>query len=104
MTERSVEETRLKTGLSSSPLVSSPTEGARAAYVYSDALSTHVLRSDHPMRPVRLAQTAALLRAYGALDGPHGKLIEPRPATRAELETFDTAGYVDAVELLSAGR
>ena len=104
MTERSVEEPRLKTGLSSSPLVSGPTEGARAAYVYSDALSTHVLRSDHPMRPVRLAQTAALLRAYGAFDGSHGKLVEPRPATREELVSFHTATYVEAVELLSAGK
>ncbi len=104
MTERSVEETRLKTGVLSSPLVSSPTEGARAAYVYSDALSTHVLRSDHPMRPVRLARTAALLRAYGAFDGSHGKLVEPRPATREELVSFHTATYVEAVELLSAGK
>ena len=102
MTERSVEETRLGTGVSSSGLVSSPTAGA--AYVYSDALSTHVLRGDHPMRPVRLAQTAALLRAYGAFDGTQGRLIEPRPATREELQTFHTATYVDAVELLSAGK
>ena len=26
----------------------------RAAFVYEDALSRHVLRPDHPMRPVRL--------------------------------------------------
>ena len=56
------------------------------------------------MRPVRLRQTAALLRAYGAFDDSHGRLIEPRPATREELETFHARAYVDAVEVLSAGK
>ena len=34
----------------------------RAAFIYEDALSRHALRSDHPMRPVRLRYTYALLR------------------------------------------
>ncbi len=99
-----MEETRSQSGVSPARAASTPTDGSRAAYVYSDVLSTHVLRSDHPMRPVRLRQTAALLRAYGAFDGPQADLIEPRPATREELQTFHTADYVDAVEALSAGR
>ena len=56
------------------------------------------------MQPVRLRQTADLLRAYGAFDAPQGRLIEPRPATREELQTFHTPAYVDAVEILSAGK
>ena len=29
----------------------------RAAFVYDDAMSQHVLRPDHPMRPIRLRHT-----------------------------------------------
>ena len=29
----------------------------RVAFVYEEALSSHVLRPDHPMRPVRLRYT-----------------------------------------------
>ena len=39
----------------------------RAAFVYDDAMSQHVLRQDHPMRPVRLRHTYELLDAYGRL-------------------------------------
>ncbi len=75
-----------------------------AAYVYADALSQHVLAEGYPMRPVRLAYTTALTRAYGALDGPGALVAEPRPATVEELLTFHEPACVDAVRRLSAGR
>ena len=37
----------------------------RAAFIYESALSQHVLRPDHPMRPARLRHTYQLLQAYG---------------------------------------
>ena len=82
-----------------------PTDGAkpRAAYIYDDAMSRHVLRDGHPMRPMRLHHTAALLRAYGAFDDPAALLVEPRPATPDELATFHTMEYVEAVRKLSSG-
>ena len=40
----------------------------RAAFVYDDRMSRHELRSDHPMRPVRLRYTHELLQGYGAFD------------------------------------
>ena len=75
----------------------------RAAYVYGDALSGHVLREGHPMRPVRLRHTHALLRAYGAFDDEHALLVPPRPATLDELTTFHTEEYVETVRRLSSG-
>ena len=74
-----------------------------AAFVYEDALSQHVLRSDHPMRPIRLRHTYELLSAYGAFDGDASLLIDPRAATEAELEWVHTGDYVAAVRSLSAG-
>ena len=51
----------------------------RAAFVYDDAMSQHVLRQDHPMRPVRLRHTFELLDAYGAFDGVDSLLVTPTP-------------------------
>ena len=74
-----------------------------AAFVYDDALSQHVLRNDHPMRPVRLRHTYELLSAYGAFDGDTSLLVDPRAATERELEWVHTRDYIAAVRSLSAG-
>ena len=74
-----------------------------AAFVYDDALSRHVLRNDHPMRPVRLRHTYELLSAYGAFDGDTSLLVDPRAATERELEWVHTRDYIAAVRSLSAG-
>ncbi|MBI4310709.1 MAG: acetoin utilization protein AcuC [Chloroflexi bacterium] len=74
-----------------------------AAYVYADPLSRHVLRQDHPMRPVRLRYTFELLQVLGAFDGAQSQLVPPRIATEAELLAFHTPDYVAAVRSLSGG-
>ena len=42
----------------------------KAAYVYDDVLSGHVLREGHPMRPVRLRHTYAPFAAGVLRRGP----------------------------------
>jgi acetoin utilization protein AcuC len=75
----------------------------KAAFVYDDALAGHVLRSDHPMRPIRLRHTYQLLEGYGAFEDDSSLLVRPRPATREELEWLHSGDYVAAVQSLSAG-
>ena len=75
----------------------------QAAFVYDDALSRHVLRADHPMRPVRLRHTYELLQAYGAFDGVASRLVTPRIATEEEVEWVHTPEYIAAVRSLSVG-
>ncbi len=75
----------------------------RAAFVYEDALSQHVLRRDHPMKPVRLRHTYELLRAYGAFDDHTSLLVPPRPATDEELCWLHHPEYVSAVRSFSLG-
>ncbi len=70
-----------------------------AAFVYDPSLSQHVLSQDHPMRPIRLQHTYDLLDAYGAFR--NASVIAPRQATVAELATFHTREYIEAVERLS---
>ncbi|SUZ91597.1 uncharacterized protein METZ01_LOCUS44451 [marine metagenome] len=75
----------------------------RAAFIYEDALSRHELRSDHPMRPVRLRYTYELLQEYGAFEHPEAVLIDPRSATDEELAWLHTSEYVAAVKALGSG-
>ena len=76
---------------------------SRAAFIYEDALSRHELRSDHPMRPVRLRYTYELLQEYAAFDHPDAVLLNPRSATDEELAWLHTAEYVAAVKALGSG-
>ncbi len=75
----------------------------RAAFVYDDRMSRHELRSDHPMRPVRLRYTHELLYGYGAFDHPDATLVTPRSATEDELLWLHTPEYIAAVQRLSSG-
>ena len=72
---------------------------APAAFVYHPSLSRHVLRQDHPMRPIRLQHTFDLLDSYGAFRDAN--VIAPRAATVTELATFHTREYIEAVERFS---
>ena len=79
------------------------TSTGRAAFVYSDALSLHVLSDTHPMKPERLRYTHELLRAYGAFEPNNALLVEPRPATDAEIGSYHTPAYIEAVRAYGRG-
>ncbi len=74
----------------------------QAALVYEDQLPRHVLRADHPMRPVRLRYTYDLLAALHAFEGDSA-LVTPRLAQEKEVLAFHTADYVSGVRSLSQG-
>ena len=75
----------------------------QAAFIYTDQLSRHVLRADHPLKAIRLRMTYELLQAYGAFELPDAILSEPRPATMQELLPVHTQEYVEAVHGISDG-
>ena len=75
----------------------------QAAFVYDDALSRHQLRTDHPMRPVRLQYTHELLQAYGAFDLAASAVAAPREATEEELQWLHGSEYISAVRSFSLG-
>ncbi len=76
----------------------------RAAFIYDDVLSQHVLSESHPMKPVRLRYTYELLDAYGAFKASNVLLSKPRAATEQELMQFHTRDYIDAVRGYSIGK
>jgi acetoin utilization protein AcuC len=57
----------------------------------------------HPLQPIRVQLMYDLMRCSGLLDAPGVELVNPRPATRAELAAVHTLAYVDAVERLGRG-
>ena len=75
----------------------------RAAFVYDDALTRHVLRQDHPLIPRRLRLAYELLQGWSAFDLENASLVAPRPATAEELLRFHTPEYVAAVEAFGRG-
>ena len=75
----------------------------KTAFVYDDRLSRHTLSATHPMKPVRLRYTYELLQAYRAFDAPNVSLISPRAAEYADMLTYHTPEYADAVRRLDDG-
>ena len=75
----------------------------KAAFVYDDAMSSHVLSETHPMRPVRLRYTYELADAYGLFQPDHSSLVPPRAATVEDVTTFHTPEYINAVERVGEG-
>lgn len=72
-----------------------------AGFVWDPRLASHVYREDHPLKPKRLIGVYETLRSLGAFDLPGATLLQPREATRAEIERIHAPEYVEAVELAS---
>lgn len=75
----------------------------RAAFLYSQALSGYRFSEEHVLRPTRLQYSYELLHAYGAFRDPSSLLIEPEPASEADLLSFHTKDYIEAVKRFSEG-
>ncbi len=71
--------------------------------VYSPLYRTFSYGPDHPLRPTRLYLTHTLMEAYGLLDGPGVRRMEPREASREELLRVHSASYLDALEMANSG-
>jgi acetoin utilization protein AcuC len=69
----------------------------RAAVVWTPEFLSHRFTPDHPLNPVRLDLTMRLARAVGVLEGV--ELLEPKPASDAELERMHVTSYLQAVRV-----
>jgi len=70
------------------------------ALVYSEKYLKHELGAGHPERPERLEAIVEALRQSGLWESPDVNVIEPAPATRADIELAHDAEYVALVERL----
>ena len=72
----------------------------KAAFVYDDRLSRHILSESHPMKPVRLRYTYELLSAYGSFNTVDSLLVPAREAKKEEILSFHTEQYFNGVRSL----
>lgn len=70
---------------------------------YEQAVRTYDFGPEHPLRPGRVILSAELARMNGLFDLPNVSLIEPRLATRGEIELIHDPAYVDAVVRIGGG-
>ncbi|MHB8619819.1 MAG: arginase family protein, partial [Chloroflexota bacterium] len=52
----------------------------------------------HPLQPVRVELAVELMRAYGLLNRPNVRIVEPRLATDQELRLIHSPRYIAAVK------
>ena len=72
----------------------------KAAFVYDDRLSRHILSESHPMKPVRLRYTYELLSAYGSFNTVDSLLVPAREAKKEEILSFHSEQYFNGVRSL----
>src|SRR5207249_4785095 len=70
----------------------------RVALDWSDAYVAYDFGPQHPLKPVRVKLTVDLIEACGLTRAPNVSIVEPRAATRGELELVHNPSYIDAVE------
>ncbi len=68
----------------------------KLVYPYSDSLLDYEFSQEHPLKPERLKLTYLLSEQLGLLDKVN--VIEPTPATRADLELFHLVEFLDSVQ------
>ncbi|MBN2228540.1 MAG: acetoin utilization protein AcuC [Candidatus Thorarchaeota archaeon] len=68
----------------------------KLVYPYSESLLDYEFNKDHPLKPERLKLTYSLSKQLGLIDKV--ELLEPKIATREDLELFHSPDFVDAVE------
>ena len=74
---------------------------ATCALVWSDELAGYRFRPGHPLDPLRLELTAALIRRMGLVGDDDRPVIPPEPATEDDLLSVHDAEYVEAVQAVS---
>jgi acetoin utilization protein AcuC len=70
------------------------------AFVWHAGYLKYQFGPDHPFQPIREKYTLDMLRRLGVFDAK-AKVVQPRPATRADLKLVHTAEYIDFVQQMS---
>jgi len=75
--------------------------GKQVGLIYGEEYLKYDFSPSHPLQSIRLRMTIELMRAYGLLDQPLIRVIEPRRATDEELELIHSADYIERVKQAS---
>ena len=75
----------------------------KIAFAYSEELSQYQLSPEHPLRPIRLKHMHELMKATGLMNLANIASVQPRLATRDEIESAHDLDYVSNVSAVSNG-
>ncbi|MGA2221301.1 MAG: acetoin utilization protein AcuC [Verrucomicrobiia bacterium] len=75
----------------------------KLAFIHSPDIEAFTYPPDCPFRTQRAARLRERLASFQLLTGEDRAVVAPRPATRAELEKFHTARYLDELQRAAAG-
>ena len=67
----------------------------KVGIIYSDDYQKYNFGGDHPFRPLRLKLTYSLMEKLKLLENERLELINPRLATREELERAHSPKYIE---------
>jgi acetoin utilization protein AcuC len=70
---------------------------------YAEAARIYDFGPQHPLRPGRVILAAELARINGLFDLPEVSVLEPRVASRAEIELVHHPDYIDAITRIGEG-
>ncbi|MFX1323373.1 MAG: acetoin utilization protein AcuC [Promethearchaeota archaeon] len=73
----------------------------KVGLVYTEEYQKYNFGRDHPLRPLRLKLTYSLMDKLGLLKNERLTLLEPRMATKEELEKVHSPKYVETIKRLS---
>ncbi|MFX1279682.1 MAG: acetoin utilization protein AcuC [Promethearchaeota archaeon] len=73
----------------------------KVGLVYTKDYQKYNFGKDHPLRPIRIELTYSLMDKLNLLKNERLEILEPRMATKEELERVHSPNYIDAVEKLS---
>ena len=73
----------------------------KVALVYTEEYQNYNFGKDHPLRPLRLKLTYSLMKKLKLLENKRLEVIEPRLATKEEMERIHSSEYIEIVKKLS---
>ncbi|GAH06565.1 unnamed protein product [marine sediment metagenome] len=73
----------------------------KVGLIFTKEYQKYNFGKDHPLRPLRLKLTYSLMDKLKLLENERLEILEPRMATREELERVHSPKYIDVVKKLS---
>ena len=70
-------------------------------FVYTEDFNRYNFGEGHPLTPVRIEVTYALMKAYNLLDHPNLRILTPEPATEDQVLRIHTRPYLDKLKELN---
>ncbi|MHA1675480.1 MAG: acetoin utilization protein AcuC, partial [Promethearchaeota archaeon] len=70
-------------------------------FVYTEDFDSYNFGEAHPLTPLRIEVTYALMKAYNLLEHPNIRILNPEPATEEQVLRIHTQSYLEKLKELN---